>query len=280
MQQPEKDAMKKNNRLSVGIFAIVISACLLITSRILKAQARDYDLARDWSLSGEPLKGMPFGPRLAWIVEAVQFKPEWKSEVFDRAMHFTISNPWLDLYGIDGWWLGSSPVARKPMVGKNVGQGNIPGMVHGVNYDWPVGKVAAFGWPNADQSKGDRTMTAVVWTAPEMMEVGVAGGIWMAGQYLEVADYRTRVTMWIHRASAGSSPPSEIIFQDVALPLWTDGFDSGHPQSFAQILGARATELEKIKLQQGDQIAVSFYWDSKATKPGLSGIDFRVVEVR
>lgn len=270
------NSMGKN--LLRGSAAMLILAPLLAAGLPQGAQTFDFDLARDWSLMGKPYKGMPFGPEYAWSVCAIRSKPE-RGESFDRAMHFTISNPWLDIYGIDGWWLGSSPVARKPMVGKNVGQGNIPGMVHGVNYDWPVGKVAAFGWPGSDQSKGELPITAVVWTAPRATQVSIAGGIWMAGQYLDFAVHRTRVMMWINQASANGAAANQVVFQDAMVPLWTEGYDSGHPESFAQILGDKASRLEMLKLEKGDRIAVGFYLDTKAAQPGLSGVDFRVAEV-
>lgn len=271
--------MKYGKSLRLGPIALLMWASLLVTFAAARAQTPEFDLARDWSLAGTPFKGMPFGPDFAWGVYSVQFKPDWKWEVFDRAMHFTISNPWLDLYGIDGWWLGSSPVARKPMVGKNVGLGNVPGKVHGVNYDWPVGRVAASGWPDSDQGRGERTMTAVVWTAPRSLEVRVTGGIWMAGQYEEVSEHRSRAMMWIHRTSTGNGAANEIIFQDIEVPLWTDGYDSGHPETFAQILHDKASRLEMIKVERGDRIAVGFNWDGKASKPGLNGIDFRIMVV-
>lgn len=177
----ESNQMK--TEISMLLRTAAVLMCLLVTNKAVGAQTPEYDLARDWSLTGTLFKGMPFGPDYAWSVCAVQFQPGEKWETFDRAMHFTVSNPWLDLYGIDGWWLGSSAVARKPMAGKNVGLGNIPGEVHGVNYDWPVGRVAVPGWPDSDKGKGEHTITTVVWTAPRAMEVSVAGGVWMAGQY-------------------------------------------------------------------------------------------------
>ena len=270
--------MKMAKSYLAATILVFVWASVLVWLGTANAQTGQFDLARDWSLMGTPLKGMPFGPEYAWSVEAVQFKPAGRWEPFDRAMHFTISDPWLDLYGIDGWWLGSSPVPRKPMVGRNVGHGNIPGMVHGVDYDWPVGKVAALSWPDSDQGKGERTMTAVVWTAPRSMEVRVAGGLWMAGQYQEFADHRSRVMLWVNRASTGGDSTNEIIFQDAGVPLWTEGFDSSHPQTFAQILGSEASRLENLKMEKGDRIAVGLYWDPKATKPGWTGIDFRVTE--
>jgi hypothetical protein len=271
----ESNHMKTGISMLLGTAAVLM--CLLVTNKAVKAQTPEYDLARDWSLTGTPFKGMPFGPDYAWSVCAVQFKPDWKWKTFDRAMHFTISNPWLDLYGIDGWWLGSSPVPQKPMAGKNVGQSNIPGEVHGVYYDWPVGRVAVFGWPDSDQGKGEQTMTTVVWAAPRTMEVSVAGGVWMAGQYQVLAERRTRVMLWVNRASAAPATANEIIFQDAVVPLWTEGYDSGHPKALARILGNQASRLEAIKVAKGDRIAVGFYWDVKASKPGLNGIDFRVV---
>ena len=272
--------MKLGRCLRFAAAALWVGSLLLVAIGPARAQAPAYDLARDWSLEGTPFKGLPFGPDYAWSVCAVQFKPDLKWEPFDRAMHFTVSNPWLDLYGIDGWWLGSSPVARKPMAGKSVGQGNIPGMVHGVNYDWPVGTVGVFSWPESDQTKGERPVTAVVWTAPRAMQISVAGGIWMAGQYLTTAERRSLAMMWINRASAGSGDPNEIIFKDVAVPLWTEGYGSAHPEPFAQILGNQASRLERVKVEKGDRIAVGFYWDAKAAKPGLSGIDFKITELR
>jgi hypothetical protein len=252
-------------------------AFLLVTNETVGAQTPAFNLASDWSLSGAHLKGMPFGPEGAWAVYSVQFKPDWSWAAFDRAMHFTISNPWLELYGIDGWWLGSSPVTRKPMAGKNVGQGNIPGKLHGTYYDWPVGRVAAYGRPDSDKGKREGTMTALVWTAPKAMEVGVTGSVWTVGQYEDVAERRSRVMMWINRASSGSGAANEIIFRDVLVPLWTEDYDSDHPESFAQILGEHALRLEKIKVEKGDRIAVGFYGDVTASKPGLNGIDFRVM---
>ena len=35
--------------------------------------------------------------------------------------------------------------------------------------------------------------------------------------------------------------------------------------------------MEKIKVEKGDRIAVGFYGDVTASKPGLNGIDFRVM---
>ena len=273
----DRDGISVGKRLLLGTVALLTWASLLVPFESVREQTPAFDLARDWSLTGTPFKGMPFGPDDAWSVCAVQFKPDGTWQSFDRAMHFTISNPWLDLYGIDGWWLGSSPVARKPMAGKNVGQGNIPGDVHGVNYDWPIGRVAVSSWPNPDQGKGEPTMTAVVWTAPHAMEISVAGGVWMAGQYQEAADHRSRVMMWINRAS-GSGPAGEIIFRDVLVPLWTDGYDSQHPEAFAHLLGEHASKLEKVKVAKGDRIAIGFYWDGATSKPGLNGVDFRVAE--
>ncbi len=241
--------MKKPLLLGIGAL-IMMWVCVLVTNEMVRAQTPAFDLASDWSLSGAPLKGMPFGPDGAWAVYSVQFKPEaeyWAE--FDRAMHFTISNPWLELYNIDGWWLGGSPVARKPMVGKNMGQGNIPGKLHGTYYDWPLGRVAACGWPESDHGKAEGAMTTVAWTAPQAMEVGVTGAIWTAGQYLDVAERRTRVMMWIKRAS--SSAGDAIVFRDVLVPLWTEGYDSGHPETLAQILGDRAWQLEKIQVGKG-----------------------------
>jgi hypothetical protein len=274
----KRNGMKMGRPLLLGITAALMGVCLLVTNETVKAQTPAFDLASDWSLSGAPLKGMPFGPEGAWGVYSVQFKPDGSWAAFDRAMHFTISNPWLGLYGIDGWWRGGSPVTRKPMAGKNVGHGNIPGKLHGTYYDWPVGKVAACGWPASDQGKGEGTITAVVWTSPRAMEVGVAGNVWTVGQYPDVAERRSRVMVWISRASRGSGAPEEIIFRDVLVPLWTEGFDSSHPETFAQILGGQARPLEKINVERGDRIAVGFYWDGKASKPGLNGIDFSVVE--
>jgi hypothetical protein len=100
----------------------------------------------------------------------------------------------------------------------------------------------------------------------------------MAGQYQEAAEHRSRVMMWISRASNAGGTADEIIFRDVLVPLWTDGYDSDHPEAFAQILGNHASQLEKIKVAKGDRIAVGFYWDGAASKPGLNGIDVRVVE--
>ena len=274
----ERNGMRMGKPLLLGTAALLTWALLLVPFKTVRAQTPAFDLARDWSLTGTPFKGMPFGPDYAWSVCAVQLKPDGNWQTFDRAMHFTISNPWLDLYGIDGWWLNSSPVPRKPMAGKNVGQGNIPGEVHGVNYDWPIGRVAAFSWPNPDQSKGGATTTAVVWTAPRALEISVTGGVWMAGQYQEAAEHRSRVMMWINRAAKASGAADEIVFRDVLVPLWTDGYDSEHPESFAQILGDHASQLEKIKVAKGDRIAVGFYWDGTASKPGLNGVDVRVVE--
>jgi hypothetical protein len=273
----DREGMRVGKRLLLGTATLLTWASLLVPVETVRAQTPAFDLARDWSLTGTPLKGMPFGPEYAWSVSTVQFKPDGSWQTFDRAMHFTISNPWLDLYGIDGWWLGSSPVPRKPMAGKNVGQGNIPGDVHGVNYDWPIGRVAVSSWPNPDQGKGEPTMTAVVWTAPRAMEITATGGVWMAGQYQEAADHRSRVMMWINRAS-GSGTAGEFIFRDVLVPLWTDGYDSQHPEAFAQILGDHASQLETIKVAKGDRIAIGFYWDGAASKPGLNGVDVRVVE--
>src|ERR1035437_5329595 len=136
----ERNGMRMGKPLFLGTAALLTWALLLVPFKTVRAQTPAFDLARDWSLTGTPFKGMPFGPDYAWSVCAVQLKPDGNWQTFDRAMHFTISNPWLDLYGIDGWWLNSSPVPRKPMAGKNVGQGNIPGEAHGVNYDWPIGR--------------------------------------------------------------------------------------------------------------------------------------------
>lgn len=265
--------LKLPRHMLAALATLLIAATPLVVGVAGEAPQPTYDLARDWSLQGVPLKGMPFGPDDVWSVCAVQFKPDWKWESFDRAMHFSISNPWLDLYGIDGWWLGSSPIPRKPMAGENVGGGNIPGMVHGVNYDWPRGRVAVLSWPNSDQDKGKLTMTAVVWTAPRPMVVRVAGGIWMAGEYQEFTERRTRAMLWINRPATAAN---RILFQDVVVPLWTEGYDSKNPQTFAAILGNEAAQLESIAVEKGDRIAVGFYWDDKALKPGLSGIDIQI----
>ncbi len=263
--------------LLLGTSALITMwTCLLVTNKRANAQTPTYDLASDWSLSGASLKGMPFGPDGAWGVYSVHFKSEaeyWAE--FDRAMHFTISNPWLELYNIDGWWLGGSPETRKPMVGKNVGEGNIPGKLHGTYYDWPLGKVAACGWPASDHGKAEGAMATVAWTAPQAMEVGVTGAIWTVGQYLDVAERRTRVMMWITRWSGGAG--RETLFHDVLVPLWTEGYDSEHPETFAQILGKQASQLQTIRVKRGDSIAVGFYWDGTASKPGLNGIDFKVI---
>jgi hypothetical protein len=272
----ERNGMGLGKFRRLGNTAVFLFAFLLISNKAVNAQTLAYDLASDWSLSGAPLKGMPFGPDGSWGVYSVQLKPDGSWAAFDRAMHFTVSNPWLELYGIDGWWLGGSPVARKPMVGKNTGQGNIPGKLHGTYYDWPPGRVAACEWPESDHGKAASTVTAVVWTSPQAMEVGVTGAIWTVGQYPDVAERRTRLMMWIERASSVAG--DAIVFRDVLIPLWTEGYDSGHPETFAQILGDRAWQLEKIQVEKGDRIAVGFYWDDTASKPGLSGIDFRVLE--
>jgi len=258
------------------MFALAMWASVLMTIEPATAQTPSYDLARDWSLVGTPFKGIPFGPDFAWSVGTVQFRPGASWQTFDRAMHFTISNPWLDLYGIDGWWLGSSPVARKPVAGKNVGEGNIPGKVDGVNYDWPIGRVAVSTWPNPLQGKDEPTMTVVVWTAPRAMEVTVTGGVWMAAEYQEAAEHRTRIMMWINHAAGAAA--DQIIFRDALVPLWTEGFDSKHPEALAQILGNQASQLERIDVAKGDRITVGFYWDNAASKPALNGIDFSVVE--
>jgi hypothetical protein len=273
----ERYGMRIGRSLLLGTAAILTWASLLVPFETTRAQSPAFDLARDWSLTGTLFKGMPFGPDYAWSICAIQRKTDVSWQTFDRAMHFTISNPWLDLYGIDGWWLGSSPVARKPMAGKNVGQGNIPGEVHGVNYDWPLGRVAVWSWPESEKGNSEDTMMAVVWTAPRPMEVSVAGGVWMAGQFPVFAERRTRVMLWINRASVAPAPANEIIFQDAQVPLWTEGYDSSHPEAFARILGNQASRLESIKVARGDRIAVGFYWDAKASKPGLTGIEFRVV---
>jgi hypothetical protein len=276
----DRNCMKSGMRLLFGSAALIMWAWLLVPFASFQAQTPTFDLARDWSLEGTPFMGMPFGPDFAWSVCTVQLKPDASWQTFDRAMHFTISNPWLDLYGIDGWWLGSSPVPRKPMAGKNVGHGNIPGEVHGVNYDWPIGRVAAWNWPNPDQNKAEPTTTAVVWTAARSMLVRVTGGVWMAGQYQEAADHRSRVMMWIHRASRTGPTADEVIFRDSLIPLWTEGYDSAHPETLDQILGERASQLERIAVAKGDRIAIGFYWDGAASKPGLNGIDFQVADTR
>jgi len=270
--------LKLKRHILLAAAILLCAAALFLAHGPLVAQSSSYDLARDWSLTGVPLKGMPFGPDDVWSVCAVEIKPEWKWEPFDRAMHFTISNPWLDLYGIDGWWLGSSPVPRKPMAGQNVGGGNVPSMVHGVNYDWPRGRVALESWPDSDKEKGERWATAVVWTAPRTMLVRVAGGIWMAGQYLEFAERRTKAMLWINRTAVNGPAANQILFQDAVVPLWSEGYDSNTPKTFATILGKDASQLENIRVEKGDRITIGFYWDSKAAKPGLSGIDFKVLE--
>ena len=95
------------------------------------------------------------------------------------------------------------------------------------------------------------------------------------GQYLDVAERRTRVMMWITRWSGGAG--RETLFHDVLVPLWTEGYDSEHPETFAQILGKQASQLQTIRVKRGDSIAVGFYWDGTASKPGLNGIDFKVI---
>ena len=122
------------------------------------------------------------------------------------------------------------------------------------------------GSPNSDQDKGKLTMTAVVWTAPRPMVVRVAGGIWMAGEYQEFTERRTRAMLSINRPATAAN---RILFQDVVVPLWTEGYDSKNPQTFAAILGNEAAQLESIAVEKGDRIAVGFYWDDKALKPGL-----------
>jgi hypothetical protein len=98
----------------------------------------------------------------------------------------------------------------------------------------------------------------------------------MAGQYQVFAERRSRVMMWINRPSAAPAAVNEIIFQDVVVPLWTEGYNSGRPEAFAQILGNQASRLEAIMVEKGDRIAVGFYWDAKASKPGLNGIDLSI----
>ncbi|MBI2843260.1 MAG: hypothetical protein HYX78_07645 [Armatimonadetes bacterium] len=251
-------------------------AALLVATLFASAstQAADsWDLGRDWALEGKTLAGIPFGPDIAWGVYSVQFDPEWKWTVFNRAMHFTVSNPWCYLYNIDGWWLGGTPKARIPMVGQQMDGGNVPGLAYGSNYDWPEGRVAACTWPD---NKGKGIMTTIAWTAPRAMTVNVSGGVWPAGQFGDIAKRRTRVRMWIDRAANGIGAPDEVVFADYLVPLWTEGCNSDKPCAFADILGAQTQKLQKIAVSNGDRIAIGFYWDETAENYGLSGIDFRV----
>ena len=111
---------------TVAFLALLTPNCVL---------AESWDLTTDWSLSGKDLAGIPFGPDAAWGVYSIDGSEDgWTWKAYDRAMHFTYSNPWFHLYNIDGWWLGETPTRRKPMLGKNAGDeqwgpGNIPGQV-------------------------------------------------------------------------------------------------------------------------------------------------------
>ena len=71
----------------------------------------------------------------------------------------------------------------------------------------------------------------------------------------------------------------EILFADVLVPLWTDDYDASHPKTFAEILAQDASRLRHLRVAKNDRICVGFYWDESATKPGVSGIDFKVVQV-
>ena len=101
----------------------------------------------------------------------------------------------------------------------------------------------------------------------------------MAGQYQEFAEHQNLAMLWISRATSGNSSAPEIIFQDAVVPLWTEGYDSTRPQTFAQILGAKASSLDALRVEKGDRIGLGFYGYSKASKPGLCGIDFRVLRL-
>ncbi|MBI2843248.1 MAG: hypothetical protein HYX78_07585 [Armatimonadetes bacterium] len=260
---------------------LMVKAAIVLAVVIGPAPAQavqKWDMAADWSLEGKTLSGIPFGPDSAWGVYSVGFNPDWSWRAFNRAMRFTHSNRWSGAFGIEGWWLGDSPTTRMPMMGKNVGGGNIPGNIDRTEYDWPLGRVAAATCPDA--KKGKEVMTAAVWTAPEPMTVSVSGGVWTArwksGQYWDTDKRRTRVRLWIDRASNGIGAADEVIFADFVVPLWEDNCDSSNPATFAEILGSDASKLRNISVSQGDRICVGFYWDPSATLAGLNGIDFSI----
>ena len=270
----------KESRLPNYVSALVKTVAFLVLLTPNCVLAESWDLATDWSLCGKDLAGIPFGPDAAWGVYSIDGSGDgWTWKAYDRAMHFTYSNPWFHLYNIDGWWLGETPTRRKPMLGKNAGDeqwgpGNIPGQVSGVNFDWPEGKIAGCTWPDP---KGKQILLAVAWTAHEVMTVTASGSTWIAGQHLDIAQRRTRIKLWIDRAVNGIGSPDEIIFDDALVPLWTEGCNSSHPKTFAEILAKNAAKLESISVSQGDRICVGFYWDKDAEKGGMNGIDFKII---
>ena len=269
----------KNSRVPQRTNVAAATATLFLLATIPAAQAETWDLAGDWALEGKDLSGMPFGPQDAWGVYSVDAsESNWTWKAFNRPMHFTISNPWFRLYNIDGWWLGETPTRRQPMLGRNAGgekwgPGNIPGTSFGVEYDWPVGRLAGCSWPD---EKGKAVLLAAAWTAPKQMKVSVQGGVWTAGKHLDVNLRRTRTRMWIDQAANQIGPADKIVFDGVLVPVWTEGYDSSHPKKFAEMVAANASALSNISVAQGDRVCVGFYWDEKATKPGINGIDLRI----
>lgn len=269
----------KNRRIPPCTAVAAATATLCFLAITPASQAQTWDLAADWALEGKDLSGMPFGPDHAWGVYRVDCgESKWTWTAFNRPMHFTISNPWYRLYNIDGWWLGETPMRRKPMLGKNAGSqlwgpGNIPGTSFGVQFDWPVNRVAGCSWPD---EKGKTILLAAAWTAPGEMKVSVQGGVWTAGKYLDVAQRRTRTRLWIDRAANKSGPADEILLDGALVPIWTEGVDSSHPRKFSEFPAGDAAALGNISVAQGDRVCVGFYWDEKATKPGINGIDLQI----
>ncbi|MBI2842389.1 MAG: hypothetical protein HYX78_03225 [Armatimonadetes bacterium] len=259
---------------------VVVSAMLAVVFFLVSAQAETWDMAADWALEGVDLTGIPFGPNGSWGVYAVKFSPEWSWTQFNRPMHFTSSNPWYSISGIDGWWLGDTSMKRIPMMGKNVG-GHAPGFpksVGSVDFDWPNGRIACHTY--ADPT-GKNTMVTAAWIAPEAMTVSVSGGVWTAAKYHDVANRRIRMRLWIDRAANGIGAADEDIITDYLVPTWTESCESGfqtqnHPASFAKILKDDASKLDGIAVAKGDRICVGLYWDQSATLGGMNGLDFRV----
>ena len=272
-------------RIFIAVAITTLSGCLVLTAvdDCGASQEKKWDLANDWRLFGKDLAGIPFGPDSVWGVYSVQFSPKWSWRPFNRAMHFTSSNSWLGFHNIDGWWLGETPEFKKPLMGKNMGHGNILRKIEKVGpydwMDWPVGRLACHTWPDP---QGKSTMSAAVWIAPEEMVVQVDGGVWTVGRSVGVQGIeqrRSAVRMWIDRAANDIGPADEILFADILVPLWTDNYDASRPKTFAEILGPNESRLRQLRVAKGDRICVGFYWHDEATVPGVSGIDFKVLQV-
>ncbi|MBI2843314.1 MAG: chitobiase/beta-hexosaminidase C-terminal domain-containing protein [Armatimonadetes bacterium] len=264
-----------------SIRSVLMVAVSLLAFSVSAGQATTWDLATDWTIS-TATGNARFGPDNAWTILHAN-----GTTIFDIERSFTSASPWIDgansLYNIDGWactGYGSPPY--KPMAGKNIGGGNIPGWVGATYYDWPEDRIAAVTHPTSWAAN-----ITVAWYAPKPMNVSISGGVWTAGRYSDITARRTRVSLFIDYVSNGYGGADYSFFGHRKVPLWYDAdgngiiADSTDPWTFAESTGG--SDLQNVQVATGDRIICYFYWNNDppnvATGPGLNGLDLTITEV-